>query len=198
MLDLSPGNWPRTLAVERNAANVRALLRKLLTDGDSRPAARLTWRRTAPRAGAMPRADLTARSVALLARSRRAMHASRGARCAARLHRRGTLRSISTAHHKSCEKDAEDCLTAHEGECEQSRAPLVYVYLSVRQSVFQDADSSDNWILPPNYCGKFILLDGSIGELVLSTGTMGLAGGLSTNPLRTSANPACGSSACSS
>jgi hypothetical protein len=82
---------------------------------------------------------LRTRGTGLFAGGRRVMrgtHAWRGADCAARLHGRRTLRSMSAANRKGCEENAEDCLTAHEGECEQSRAPIVYVDLCLRQSVY--------------------------------------------------------------
>ena len=152
VLDRCSGDRPRKLAAERNIATRRALLGKLPADGKSRCAAGLTRRRTIPScARAMARAGLHRVATMLAVSSRRTMqaiHACCGAGLAACFHRRGTLRGTRVANRKGCEKNAEDCLTVHEGECEQSRAPLVYVDLYVGQSVFRDARSSDNWMPP--------------------------------------------------
>ena len=138
-LDLSPRDRPRSLPAERNGATFRALLRELLADCKPRFAAGFARRRIS-RPGGVPACACWSRIGAMLAvSSRHAMRmalASHGAGCAALFRRRGTLRGMSAANRKGCEKDAEDCLSAHEGECEQSRAPLVYVDPHVCQSVY--------------------------------------------------------------
>jgi hypothetical protein len=64
------------------------------------------------------------------------------------LGRRGILRGRSAACSEGHEREDKNCRPAHEGECGQSRALSVYVNSHGRQSAFQDADSSDNWMLP--------------------------------------------------
>jgi hypothetical protein len=115
-----------------------ALLRELPAYGKSRCAPGLARRRIARGAGVAARVTLGGCGAVPFVSSRRAMRVVRArhyAGFAARFHRRRALR-MNAANRKGCEKDAEDYLAAHEGECEQSRAPLVYVDPRVRQSVF--------------------------------------------------------------
>ncbi len=119
---------------------------------------------------------------------------------------RRNLASVRASRCESGQRNQHDCGAAHGGECGQSRASPVYVDPHPSPSAFADSDLSDNWTrtaafgLPgsiaaePKLAGLLALRS----ALQSARDASGLAGGFRTKPLRISANPSCGNSACSS